>query len=381
MDYSKLVPQRLDLFAFIIFLGVVQGFFFSYFLLKKPQRLNLKNRFLGLSLLTSSMVILEVFFCYTGWIVYALWLVDYSEFINFLAGPILFLLILAFIDKPIGKKYYLHFIPGLLYLLYLGFFFVQNSDFKFNAYIDAYFPDMPHIESSRVVDPDPLGIKSLINPLGVMYTLFYIVLSLKTILASEVRIFKSSSKELTWLRNYLILCILSFSYWLVKSFTGLRDVQDHLGAVLDTIIIYYVGFKILTDRFSTTHTNTEKYSKSSLDEDRRQNILLRLSQLMEEDQLFLENNLSLSDLAKDCGASNHHVSQVLNENLGKSYVEYINSFRVAYAKEELLAKQHLKIEEVAELCGYNSKSTFNTAFKKTTGLTPSEFRKSALANL
>ena len=76
--------------------------------------------------------------------------------------------------------------------------------------------------------------------------------------------------------------------------------------------------------------------------------------------------------------SPHHVSQVINEKLNQSFFEMLATHRVHEAKTILktpLGKK-LTIEEVAEQVGYNSKSAFNTAFKKITAQTPSTFRDS-----
>ena len=86
----------------------------------------------------------------------------------------------------------------------------------------------------------------------------------------------------------------------------------------------------------------------------------------------------MSDLSKRIGESPHHVSQVLNEKLNKSFFELLATYRVELAKKILREdiKNKLIIEEISEMVGYNSKTAFNNAFKKLTGKTPSEFRKS-----
>lgn len=378
MNYEQLVPQRLDIFAFIIFLGVVQGIFFSYFLLRKPKELGPKNTYLGLFLLTYSAVLLEVFLCYTGLIVHSLWLVDYSEPVNFLYGPILYFLILSFLHKELPKRHKLHYLPFIVYLLYMGFFFLQGADHKFNAYIDAYFPDMEHIAATQSFPADPLGIKKYINPISVIYTAIYIYMSQATIAQSvrrdQLKLFKGADKEIAWIRNLLTLGLISYLFWVIKSFTGLRDVQDHLGATLHTIVIYFVGFGILRESIIAPRKAMDKYSRSSLSAERKQRIIQRLDQLSREDSYYLNNSLSMTDLAKMTSTTNHHLSQVLNEELGKSYTEYISGLRIEYAKKLLIEQPNVKIEEIAEQAGFNSKSTFNTAFKKLSDFTPSEFR-------
>lgn len=99
---------------------------------------------------------------------------------------------------------------------------------------------------------------------------------------------------------------------------------------------------------------------------------------MHNEKPFLSASFSLPLLAKKLGISQHHLSQILNESLGQSFFDFTAQHRVEEAKLLLKNKEiaHLKIEEIAEMVGYNSKSAFNTAFKKNAGMTPSEFKSS-----
>jgi AraC-like DNA-binding protein len=86
----------------------------------------------------------------------------------------------------------------------------------------------------------------------------------------------------------------------------------------------------------------------------------------------------LSGLSKQINESSHHVSQVINEKLNKNFFEILAFYRVEHAKKLIREdkKAKLTVEELAELVGYNSKSSFNIAFKKYSLKTPSEYRKS-----
>jgi YesN/AraC family two-component response regulator len=121
-----------------------------------------------------------------------------------------------------------------------------------------------------------------------------------------------------------------------------------------------------------------KYKKSSLDQVEKNVILNNIVSQMENEKYFVKSTASLSGLAKSINESPHHVSQVINENLGQSFFELMATYRVREAQQILKTKlgKKLTIEEVAEQVGYNSKSAFNTAFKKITSQTPSTFRDS-----
>ena len=121
-----------------------------------------------------------------------------------------------------------------------------------------------------------------------------------------------------------------------------------------------------------------KYSKSSLEESDKLMILEAIKKQMENERYFLKSTASLSGLAKTINESSHHVSQVINQKLDQSFFELLAGYRVKEAKSILRSDlgKKLTIEEVAEQVGYNSKSAFNTAFKKHTSQTPSVFRDS-----
>ena len=110
-------------------------------------------------------------------------------------------------------------------------------------------------------------------------------------------------------------------------------------------------------------------------------ILNGIVQQMKVEKYFKRSTASLSGLAKALHESTHHVSQVINEKLNQSFFEMLASYRIDEAKTILKTElgKKLTIEEIAEQVGYNSKSAFNTAFKKITSQTPSEYQKSLKA--
>ena len=125
----------------------------------------------------------------------------------------------------------------------------------------------------------------------------------------------------------------------------------------------------------TLQTLTEpKYQRSALNEQFSSNIVNKLTQAMQQDQLFLDASLSLPKLAKHIATSPSYISQTLNETLGVNFFDYVNRYRVEAAKIQLLTSD-ATVLEIAMNVGFNAKSSFYTAFKKETQLTPSQFRK------
>ena len=96
-----------------------------------------------------------------------------------------------------------------------------------------------------------------------------------------------------------------------------------------------------------------------------------------EEEFYLRDDASLGTLAETLKVTTHHLSQVLNESMNISFQDLIARYRIRHACRILRdeANDQLKIEGVAAKVGYNSKSAFNTAFKRRTGLTPTEYRE------
>ena len=90
----------------------------------------------------------------------------------------------------------------------------------------------------------------------------------------------------------------------------------------------------------------------------------------------MDTTLSLKILAEKISVSPHHLSQVLNSKLEKTYYEWIATYRVEAVKSLLESKDHhhYKLEEIGRLLGFNSRSAFYKAFKKLENCTPAEFR-------
>ncbi len=121
----------------------------------------------------------------------------------------------------------------------------------------------------------------------------------------------------------------------------------------------------------------KKYQTSALLPETVDTVLPRLKLLMEDEQVFLNADLSLKALAKKLNIHYNHLSQIINEHFGLNFNDFINSYRIEAAKVRLTDPRGSKktILEIAYETGFYSKSVFNTAFKKFSGQTPSQYRK------
>ncbi len=98
---------------------------------------------------------------------------------------------------------------------------------------------------------------------------------------------------------------------------------------------------------------------------------------MEIEKIYRDDTLSLNTLAKKLHVSAHFLSQLINEQLGNSFYEMLNSYRIEEVKLRLTdpAEAEIPILTIAYDAGFSTKSSFNRYFKKFTGTTPSQFKK------
>lgn len=133
-----------------------------------------------------------------------------------------------------------------------------------------------------------------------------------------------------------------------------------------------------TDKQPTiTESPKEKYQSSGLSNQHAESHFKRLNDLMEEEDLYKNSTLSLSELAKEMDLHPNYLSQIINDKGGQSFYDYVNTFRVNEFKN-LIAQsknEQFTLMALAYECGFNSKSSFNRYFKKITGVTPSQFAK------
>jgi len=108
-----------------------------------------------------------------------------------------------------------------------------------------------------------------------------------------------------------------------------------------------------------------------------QNDIERLLQLMDTQKPYLQHSLTVDELAGAVGLDQKTLSSMINRHFGKNFYEFINSYRIEWARQLLKDEQHRhsSILDILYESGFNSKATFNTLFKRRVGLTPSEYRK------
>ncbi|WP_276483434.1 helix-turn-helix domain-containing protein [Paraflavitalea pollutisoli] len=148
--------------------------------------------------------------------------------------------------------------------------------------------------------------------------------------------------------------------------------------------------EVATRADDMAHTTTEvapgmdepvegkKYAKSGLDAATTEQLLTRLLDYMERERPYLQPELTIYTLAEALNTNRHHLSQVINERLHVSFFDFINRYRVKAVQAKMAdpGTRSMSILGIAYDCGFNSKATFNTSFKKYTGMTPSAYLQS-----
>jgi len=379
---------NIDARSIFIFVGVFQGIILSLFFLFKPSSNIAANRYQGLLLLALSVCILEQTLNLTGYIVKVLYITNTTEPLNLTIGPFLYLFIKRSIDQSDSKKEWIHFILFALYLGYMIQDYVQPYEFKYNSYINSYHPDWPLLQAKAVIPDDPLNIKKHLNFFTAMQITFYAALSMIKLIKkagqSGESIFRTNDEIIRSLRNTIFHVSAIIIIFIIVKLNFQGDLGDYFIGMYVAVFTILTTLRVMNDSSyfdlspSFMDLSLSKYAKSSLTEPGKQKILKNIISELETKEYFTNNLASLSELAKKIGESPHHVSQVINEKLNKSFFELLAQYRVEKAKKLISGDKgnKLTVEEISEMVGYNSKTAFNNAFRKLSGKTPSEFRKS-----
>jgi len=258
-----------------------------------------------------------------------------------------------------------------------------------------------------------------LNQLSIFIILFYLILTLRQLQEYRRNIENTyaeiSTRRLEWIKRFIysmlaILIISALGFYGRKWGIPLLSNFYHYNYGLLVLLIYWMAYKSITQpelylfqNPNTTITIDEnrptlpvewkeqlennsmllpesqvrKYQKSGLEAETAVRLYARLLAYMEADKPYLEPDLTIYKLAEHLEVPRHHLSQVINEKAQKSFFDFINYYRVEEVKKQLASPDmaNRNIIGIALDCGFNSKATFNAAFKKFTGITPSAYQK------
>lgn len=249
-------------------------------------------------------------------------------------------------------------------------------------------------ETAFLTAPDCFKFK-LIASFSWMIYLFF---SLREIVLTKKAMKESRSEISASVFNWCSLIIFSFSLIILLDAASillnplpipllLADIMDITGLLVFWLFADLLILKIMISPFVFTalqqeeellaESRIEKYKSSPLTQQDKEKMIARLQQFMQKEQPWLNPAITIGELAKSTGIQARYLSQVINEHYNENFYDFINRYRVEETKKRILNSTDDKetIAEIMYQAGFNSKSSFNNAFKKITGQTPGQFKK------
>ena len=164
----------------------------------------------------------------------------------------------------------------------------------------------------------------------------------------------------------------TFAVWLAY-FTS--SYTSYIVGALSFSFLLYLSILLLL--YERSKKQESRYKNKKIDEQQAQALIAKLNYQMEAEKRYTDANLTLPQLAKMIGVNAPQLSQLLNDNLKSSFNQFVNQHRIEEAKRLLCETPQLSLELVAERSGFNSQSTFYSAFKRMENTTPARYRQQA----
>ena len=365
MSFNLQISELIYLFA--AFQGV---FLASLILLKRPLK---GNVFLFFLILLFTFYLVENVIYSSGYIRHVPHLYFTTLPLIYLIGPLFYLYIRSSItsDKP-GWIDLIHLAPFLFEFIILLPFYLLDAEIKVKVY------DMTRQVTVR---SGSISIYLLGYLIYIFSTSWYFLKSLKLISSIERNNLKFRER-----RKYDALRSVSIGFFIYLSvsllltglsFTALniKTLYFHLNLTSLTLLIYTIGYVafLSPSLFEPNSTSPE----FAFDPKKQKQITDRLKQLMVTDKPYLRPDISAREFSDKLGISNFELSQFLNRVLKTSFYDMINEHRIEHSKTMLVSKafRDAKIYHIALDSGFSNKSSFLRNFKKSTGLTPTEFKR------
>jgi AraC-like DNA-binding protein len=303
---------------------------------------------------------------------------------------------------------FLHLIDSAFFLLYgpLIYFYAQGvmfKDFKLSSknllHLFPYllltisiiaFRSFTQITAEEMIKNDLPWQFYLVSTLLYAHFFVYLGITFKSLWKYRQIIRNKYSQidqiNLNWLsftlNTFGLLTIIS----LIHNFIALAENRTvfMITLVLLLIFVFYFVNRVIIKALQQpeifagiSQSETNKYLGSNLSPKQGEEIKKQLLALFHNEKPFLDPQLSLADLSETLAVSSKHLSQVINQSFNKSFFDFINSYRVKEVQKILTdsGDDKLTVLEAMFEAGFNSKSSFNAAFKKETGQTPTEFRR------
>lgn len=301
--------------------------------------------------------------------------------IPYVLGPLLYFYIkLTYQPKLVlGKAFWRHFIPfivifGLLSIP-LGWWFYHSPQAV------AQYPAIATIP--------------VVGMLVMSYYFYRCTLLLKRFRALIKHSYASLAKvDLRWLRVWvkglILFTVFDISTGIIAATLPQVSAIVYLNALYLVGLIWYIGYfglqqtQVFLSEVSTLDAPTQAQNltkptppKPKINDQASRQLQQRLHELVIQEELYKDEEVSLYKIAQKMGLSDKRLSELINQDMGTNFYEYINGFRIATFKQKVQNgdAQQFTLLALAYESGFNSKASFNRIFKKQTGLTPSQFKQ------
>jgi AraC-like DNA-binding protein len=359
------------------------------FLKRGISEQRLSDKILGIFCLLSALFIFPWMSGFAGWYdtqPYREFLF-YTPFIHALFfGPLLYLYLKSLTNASyrLTRVDFLHFIPGILYLLWCLIIVITDKLLLHRYYL-----------MNGVTDPDFDVWYGWVWCISILYYLLKSIAYYRQyILFSAFELSFAEAASFKWLRNFLysfaLLTVLLISEHTLSLFIELMYVRSWYYFFAFALITYYMaisayGAKPITKlkfepKLLSQYIRPLQQDHSTIDIPHHDHTWMeqwktKVDELMDTQEIYLQPELTLTELAKKIGTNASLLSKVINGAYGKSFNDYINEFRVAEAIRLMQSPDYknFNLLGIAYDAGFNSKSTFNRAFKKVTGKSPKDY--------
>lgn len=291
-----------------------------------------------------------------------------------LIGFLFYYFVSLFINRPIKlmKWIVIWVLYTIVRLVYLILFFPTDT-------ISEYFAGYNNFNRTLEIE---YIITSTVNIILMILAYRKLVKTPTCIKADKKTFIYEKWIRLTIVSNIVVMALLLISSFIYTIFSVDAFLYVKIEMLIYAIFMYTLIFSMLqfpvfvyTGKYDDLSDNVkQKYNNSTLTNS--DELYTEILNVVNDEKLYLEFGLKMNTIAVKLDRTVHHISQAINENAQMSFPDFINKLRVDRAKKLLLKPEPDTVFAIALDVGFNSKATFYTAFRKFTGQTPTEFRKS-----
>lgn len=368
----------------LILFSAIHGLIFASILFFKNDKRNEANRIFATIVFLFSLYLIEYYSAYNNIWPQQLYFITYPCL--FFIGPLFYFYNSSLLNKKLSKTTRRNYLlPGILaYLAFLPFYIVNFAIPQGQCPIATTSDTF--INLSYIFYLTPPWIFPLFTLCFIIHT--YVKFSKgvsKDQFAKKVDIQLLLVRH-RWAKNFLIVLFIFFLinslYLLIIYFFQLPNskVISLIAPSLLSLIIMAIGYQALMAPTIFANlkqvNNGKKYQTSSINESMAKSLLKEIINFLEKEKAYLNENISLDVIAKETGISKHNVSQVINQEMGVSFFNLLNKYRIEEVKKIILNNyQNLTTQEIAYSVGFNNKVSFYRAFKNVTGESFTDFKK------